>query len=69
MLVNGEYVENTVPADTCIWPVSVDGEGYMAFRLEDGSNGRITYEQGEYYYATIDGLSEDEYFDNIEYWE
>ena len=40
----------------------------MDFKLEDGSTGRVTYTREGYYEAIIEGLSEYEYFDNIDYW-
>lgn len=68
MLIGGEYVADMLPAGTLVYPTTTDWKSYMDFRLEDGSAGRITYTRGEDYCAMIDGLSEEEYFDNIEYW-
>lgn len=68
MMKDGEYVADTVPTDTYLWPVSSDGEGRMTFRLEDGKEGRITYTRNESYEAVIGGVNENEYFDNVEYW-
>ncbi len=69
MLDDGEYVKDTLPIDTIIWPVSADGNGHMTFRTENGRTVRITYTvDDEYGYALINGLSVDGFFDNIEYW-
>lgn len=67
MLKDGAYIAGTLPADTMLYPTTGDGESYMDFRLEDGMNGRITYTRNESYEAVIGGLSENEYFDNVDY--
>lgn len=67
ILIEGVYVQQTLNEDTYIYPISTDGISYMNFRLEDGSEGRITYTYEDYKFY-IDGIHEDEYFDNIGYW-
>ncbi len=67
MLKNGVYVKKTLDKDTYIYPVSTDGESHLIFRLEDGSEGRLTYTFEDYEFY-IDGIHEEECFDNIGYW-
>ncbi len=68
MKADGGYAADTLPADSLLYPTTGDGESYMEFRLENGLQGRITYTRDESYEAMINGVSEYEYFDNIEYW-
>ncbi len=68
MLVNGAYTEATLPADTLIYPARTDAETYLGFTLKDGREGRVLLTRDEDYITTIEGLPEEEYFDNIEYW-
>jgi hypothetical protein len=67
MFVDGEYVEDTLPAGTLLYFTASDGSSYMDFRLTDGSMGRITYTWGKESCAMINGISMYEYFDNVEY--
>lgn len=67
MLVDGAYKPSFVKAGTDIYPVSTDCNSYLKFKLKDGSLGRIDYTfNGDEF--LIDGKSEDDYFDNIIFW-
>ncbi len=68
MLVDGEYAAGTLPTGTYLFPTTGDGKSTMCFKLEDGSEGRIRYIRDESFCAMIDGVSEYEYFDNVDYW-
>ncbi len=71
MLAEGAYKKQTLDENTLIYPESTDGKSYLKFKLKDGSEGRILLSEPEpdsycsFFY--IEGLSEYEYFDNIEY--
>ena len=67
MLVNGVYVTDMIPANTLIYPFSADGEGHMTFKLENDTEGRITFSTQDYV-NYIDGIEENSYFDNVNYW-
>ncbi len=70
MLEEGVYKEKTLDIGTAIYPVSTDGKTYLNFRLADDSQGRINFTRdAEHYWLLIDGLSEDEYFEGLEYWD
>jgi hypothetical protein len=74
-LKNGAYTKGYVDKGKDITPVSTDGESYLKFKLEDGTEGRILYTNDYENDASgplwtgclINGRSEYEYFSNIEY--
>lgn len=78
-LKNGVYSKGYVDKGKDIIPLSTDGKSYLWFRLEDGTEGRILYTyvnkddsfdtDNDPYYSIclINGKSEFEYFENIDY--
>jgi hypothetical protein len=66
LLIDEVYTKGYIDAGKYIIPVSTDGDSYLKFRLENGLEGRIVFSRQDYD-IYIDGKSEYEYFDNIEY--
>ncbi len=69
VLLDGEYAADTLPADMLLYPTATDGKTYLSFTLEDGTEGRVLFTRGEDYMTQINGLPEEDYFDNLDYWD
>lgn len=60
------YAKGSVPAGTTLTPLATDDERYFYFILDDGREGRVEFERREYE-VYIDGVSENEYFEELMY--
>lgn len=71
MLIGGVYTDKTLDAGAYIYPTSTDGSKYIKFKLKDGSEGRVFVTKVNFSdyncLFLINGISENEYFDNIDY--
>lgn len=66
ILKDGEYVEDTLPIGTKLWPTVTDRKSFVLFETEDGRKGRIEFERREGF-LYIDGIEDGEMFRNIMY--
>ena len=63
---DGSYRAGEVPAGTTLTPMATDAAQYFYFILDDGREGRVVFERREYE-VYIDGVSENEYFEELMY--
>lgn len=61
-----EKTKTDVPAGTIFYPLRTDGKSYIDMKTNDGQEIRLKYDTSDYPH-TINGVSEDECFENILY--
>ncbi len=58
----------TLAVGTKLYPYATDNSSYVIFKLDDGRFAKVSYVHNEEdVYATVNGLSEEEVFDGIQY--
>lgn len=66
LLGDSGFAGGEIPAGTNITPMATDDEQYFYFILDDGREGRIAFERGDYG-ILIDGKPETDYFGELMY--
>lgn len=63
--VNDAYMQTSLPPETVLSFTKTDGESYMDFVLEDGTQGKLEFSWSEDWIELIDNIPVYEYFEDI----
>ena len=63
---DGTFSDATLPVGTRIYPINTDSKSVVGFYLEDGTYGEIFFERKDYM-ITINGIEENELFEELPY--
>ena len=65
LIVNDTYIQTSLPTGTILGFTKTDGESYMDFVLEDGTQGKLGFSWSEDWIEVIDNIPIYEYFEDL----